>query len=118
MRVILIDSVKQEVLEAECPGQLDAIYAILSDAQTRKVDDINVVQCPLMHHMYVDGEGLIHDPKYWFAVDWYPSPLAGKAVIFATKGDADAPCRYSLDKVKKHIHFFNSETEAEKYAVE
>jgi hypothetical protein len=118
MRAILIDptailtSVKgQSVLsprtpvsEVEYDGQLRSIYSVLS-YQDVKVDMFEVVSHPSFpDNLYVDEEGLMKDPQFWFGFYRYPQPLAGRGLYVGCDGAGeDCAPRLPLAEVEQHV---------------
>lgn len=76
MRALLIDPEARAVTEVEYSGHYRHIYELIG-CQT-----FTLVQIPTrpLHTLYVDDEGLLKD-NYFFGLDGYPQPLAGKGLV-------------------------------------
>lgn len=100
MRAILIDPYDKSISEIEYDGTLESAYAIIScyTIQGVSIDDDHVV--------YVDEEGLLHEPKpFW---QWWgsPNPIAGKGLIVKIDGEGeDAAATVPLDTITKLVSF-------------
>jgi hypothetical protein len=60
------------------------------------------------HHRYVNEEGLLADPRYFFMFEGGHQPLAGTGIILSLTDDGDeAPCTLSLAWVKERVRFMD-----------
>lgn len=93
MRGILIDPVAKSLAEVNVGRGNSAIYALLCDPDHgMTVDTFDVVELPTGDAIYIDDEGLLKDPEYFFAVNG-SQPIAGRGLVLGTtsKGEsADA----------------------------
>lgn len=109
MRAVLIDPVARKVTEVEYSGKYTHIYELLSDPDSGlNVGTFDLVMFEfddVPHHLYVDGEGLLKDPKYFFLLAPYQQPLAGRGLILGELGDDDGPATASLDEVTRRARF-------------
>ena len=92
MKAILIDPVAETVTEVEHDGDYHQIYELLSD----KEHGLNVgtfeivrlgVKTPddkIENTLYVDENGLLNEPRYFFIYQGYHQPLAGRGLILGT----------------------------------
>jgi hypothetical protein len=82
MRALLIDPILRTITEVDHNKDFRQIYEYLSDpANGLKVSDFDSVRIDQINVVYVDGEGLLKDPKYFFILKHYPSPLAGRGLV-------------------------------------
>ena len=85
MRAILIDPVTQTVTVVDYSGDYREIYALLSDKDHGL--DVTAFDCVRLNAtdaIYIDDNGLLNDPKYFFMWKGYAQPLAGRGLILAT----------------------------------
>jgi hypothetical protein len=60
------------------------------------------------HHCYVNKEGLLDDPRYFFMFEAGHQPLAGMGIILSLTDDGDeAPCRLPLAWVEERVRFMD-----------
>ena len=84
MKAIHIDATKKIVTEVEIEaGNLDEIYELLG-CQIFTAVYIGDRDC-----IYVDDEGLLTNPQYFFKVPEVPHPLAGNGLIVGTGTDGE-----------------------------
>ncbi len=82
MRAILIDPVTKTVTETAYNDDYRQIYKLLSDeANGLKVDCFTVVYIDRRNAIFIDDEGLLKNPRYFFFYRGYPQPLAGRGLI-------------------------------------
>ena len=56
---------------------------------------------------YVDDEGILKNPEFFFAVPYYPQPFAGNGIIVGMGRYGDIKkCQLNIDDVRKEIKFF------------
>ena len=57
--------------------------------------------------VFVDDEGLMKDPEYFFAVEGYPNKLAGRGLVLGcdAQGETVSP-HASFDSVKRSVRFY------------
>lgn len=57
--------------------------------------------------VYVDDEGLLCNPQFFFSITGYPTPLAGKGIVAGTddEGETVEPT-VTLEWVRKNVTFF------------
>ena len=105
MRAIIINPEDRTITETEIDGSLKSLQQIvggLIDPVYQGLDE--------PHHCYVNEEGLLDDPQYFFMFKDGHQPLAGHGVILSTTDDGgEAPCTLSLDWVKERVTFMNLE---------
>ncbi len=62
------------------------------------------------HHCYVNEQGLLDDPQYFFMFSDGHQPLAGHGVILSSTDDGgEAPSTLPLDWVKERVTFMDLE---------
>lgn len=77
MKVIFINAEKQEVEFREIENSLQAVYELLGVELIETAAYINE-----NHALYVDEEGLLKNPRFWFSTEHCSQPhLAGNGVI-------------------------------------
>ena len=105
MRAIVINSRNRTVVEIDLVPILDRLQQIvggLIEPVYQGLDD--------NHHCYVNEEGLLDDPRYFFMFRDGHQPLAGHGLILSTTGDGgEAPCTLSLHWVKERVTFMDLE---------
>jgi hypothetical protein len=103
MRAIIINPEDRTITETETDGSLKTLQQIvggLIEPVYQGLDD--------NHHCYVNEEGLLDDPQYFFMFTDGHQPLAGHGVILSTTDDGgEAPCTLSLDWVKERVTFLD-----------
>lgn len=103
MKAYLIDSQNKTVSEVEYDGTIDCIYRHLD------VGTFDVVQLDDNgDSVFVDDEGLLKDPYYFFEVQGVSFPLAGRGLVLGTddEGDSVEPVM-SLDSLKERVSFLS-----------
>lgn len=91
MKAILIDPVAKTVSEVEHNGDYHQIYEFLSDKDHKM--DVHLFECVNIdgvNSIYVDEEGLLHNPKYFFSWRGYPQPLSGRGLILGCNDEGDS----------------------------
>lgn len=108
VRAILIDPVTQTCTEVEHDADnYRGIYTLLSDPEHGlNVSCFDVVRLDRGDAIYVDDEGLLKDPKYFFVWKDYPTPLAGRGLILGSDYEGETQsAQTTLDKVRQQITF-------------
>jgi hypothetical protein len=105
MRAIIINAKDRTIIETEIDGSLETLQQIvggLIEPVTQGLDD--------RHHCYVNEEGLLNSPQYFFMFKGGHQPLAGDGVILAeTEDGGEATCTLPLDRVKERVTFMDLE---------
>jgi Domain of unknown function (DUF3846) len=105
MRAIIINPEDRTITETEIDGSLKTLQQIvggLIEPVCQGLDE--------HHHCYVNEEGLLDDPQYFFMFKNGHQPLAGNGVIPSSTDDGgEAPCTLSLDCVKERVTFMDLE---------
>ena len=105
MRAIIINPEDRTITETDIDGSLKTLQQIVGgmiEPVYQGLDD--------NHHCYVNEEGLLYDPQYFFMLKDGHQPLAGHGVILSTTDDGgEAPCTLSVDWVKERVTFMNLE---------
>ena len=105
MRAIIINPEDWTITETEIDGSLTSLQHIvggLIEAVYQGLDD--------NHHCYVNEEGLLNNPQFFFMFKDGHQPLAGHGVILSTTDDGgEAPSTLSADWVKERVTFMDLE---------
>ena len=103
MRAIVINSEDRTITETEIDVSLEALQQIVGgmiEPVTLGLDGI--------HHCYVNEEGLLDHPQYFFMFRGGHQPLAGNGVILAlTREGEEAPCTLPLEWVAERVDFMD-----------
>lgn len=84
MKAYLIDPQEREIRQVDYDGDYKSIYRLL-DIDTFTAVELNDKR----DVVYVDDEGLLKDPVYFFTVEGYGQPLAGKGLVLGTDGEGE-----------------------------
>ena len=101
MRAYLIDPEHKSVSEVDYNGDYRNIYEHIKadcfDAAgfNNKGDAV-----------FVDDEGLLHDPEFFFRIEGNPNPLAGRGLVLGTdaEGESISPT-VTLDWLRSNVSF-------------
>ncbi len=110
MRAILIDPFACEVKEIDFDGSnIQNFYTVLSH-EIHPVDCFEIAPNEVLDKtndsLYVDEEGLLHNPKRGFILSPFPQVLAGKGVIVGTDEDGEATdAKVDLETVSSRTRF-------------
>jgi len=108
MKAILINPISRTIKEIEHSGNFRQIYELLSDEENGvKVDLFTVVQLDDVNCIYVDDEGLLKDPRYFFNYRGYSQPLAGRGLVLGVdshSGESIATT-LSVEHVSDRVRF-------------
>lgn len=100
MKAIRIDPEKQVVEEVEYNGDWRDILRLLN------VSIFTAVGIDEFTVLYVNDEGLLEDPEFFFEWEGYPQPLAGRGLVLGTDEEGnDRSPKMSLDEVRKKVKF-------------
>jgi Domain of unknown function (DUF3846) len=103
MRAIIINAKDRTVTEAEIDGSLRSLQQIVGGLIEPVYDGLDEA-----HHCYVNEEGLLDNPRYFFMFQDGHQPLAGNGVIVGNGLVSDeAPCTLPLDWVKDRVTFMD-----------
>jgi hypothetical protein len=107
MKAILIDPIARRITEVQHNGDYRQIYELLSDKDNGlDVDDFNAVQIDNRNSFYVDGEGLLKEPRYFFVWRGAPQPYAGRGLILGNNQEGDTvSTSWDLNKVRSRVEF-------------
>ncbi len=112
---------KDRILEGD-----NLMKAIKIDSQNKKITEIDIAAnytdmqkvvegyiCLAFDYpdkknsCYVNDEGMLNNPEFFFFSKNYPKPLAGNAIIVGTSlGGNLKSCNLDIDEVEKDIKFF------------
>jgi hypothetical protein len=103
MRAILINPGDRTISETDVDGSLETLQHIvggLIEPVHQGLDE--------HHHCYVNEEGLLDDPRYFFMFEGGHQPLAGTGIILSLTDDGDeAPCTLPLAWVEERVRFMH-----------
>lgn len=106
MKAILIDPIAHTFTEVEHNGCYKQIYQYLSDiANSLMVDDFNAVRIDARNILWVDGEGLLKNPRYFMLLRGYAQPLAGRGLILGSDGPETVATSLTIEWAKENIRF-------------
>lgn len=79
---------------------IDGIYKLIG------ADPFAVVQIEKRDAIYVDDEGLLRNPRYFFKYLGYHQPLAGKGLVLGTNEEGDTvSAKIKYEDLKKRVSF-------------
>ena len=101
MKAYLIDPVAETVTEVDHNGDYRQIYELIQAQPFTCVglwDEGDAV--------YIDDEGLLNNPRYFFLLDGYPQPLAGRGLVLGAdeEGESRSP-KITLESLRKRVSF-------------
>jgi len=105
--LLLIDPVTRTITEVEYDGDSRNIALLLSDAE-------HGIKCSTFTAIYpvdgltifVDADGLLNEPKYFFRHEGYAPPLAGRGLALGANGKGDSVAApLTIDDLKPKITF-------------
>jgi hypothetical protein len=100
MHAILIDPYAKSISSIEYDGELSSLYSILSCAT------VQAVSIGHDHVIYLDEEGLLHEPKPFFQWEGAPNPIAGRGLIVKIDSEGeDAAASLRLEAIEKLVSF-------------
>lgn len=103
MRTIIINPKDRTITETDVDDSLKALQQIVGGSIEQVCQGLDD-----NHHCYVNEEGLLDDPQYFFMFKDGHQPLAGAGIILSSTDDGDeAPCTLSLDWVKERVSFMD-----------
>jgi hypothetical protein len=106
MIAYLIDPMARSITEVEYDDSNYRNICELIDAQLFDVVRFSATRDVI----FVDDEGLFN-PRGFFRVDGYPSPLAGKGLVLGTNSEGESiEPGLSLEDLEGTIHFINHGT--------
>jgi hypothetical protein len=103
MRAYLIDPKTETVEQVDYDGNYRSIYKLLGIGN----NPFTVVRLgPDRDVVFVDDEGLLNDPRYFFFVSGYHHPLAGRGLVLGTDADGDSISpAMTLDELRARVTF-------------
>ena len=99
-KCIVIDAENETVTAVKLNGDYREIYRVggFDCFDSVRIDQHNVI--------YVDDEGLLHDPKHFFMFRGYPQPLAGRGVVLGVDDAGESiPTTWSVEEIKSDVKF-------------
>lgn len=103
MRAYLIDPQAKRVTETEYNGDFKHIYDLTG------CDTFDVVGFgDVGDGVYVDDEGLLKGPEFFFQITGCPSPLAGKGLVLGSDDDGNSiEPKITIDELRALVTFSN-----------
>lgn len=100
LRTILIDPENRSFTEIEYSGDYRDIYEYID------ADTFDVVYSRF-GDIFVDDEGLLKEPEYFFEIDGVDQPLAGKGLLFGRADDEgnSTSSTMTIDDLEKVVRF-------------
>jgi hypothetical protein len=103
MRAIVINPEDRTIRETDVDGSLETLQHIVGGLIEPVHQGLNE-----HHHCYVNEEGLLDDPRYFFMFRGGHQPLAGNGVILAlTEEGEEAPCTLPLEWIAERVSFMD-----------
>ncbi len=101
MRAFLIDPEDRTICEIDFAGGLDNFYEVLGCSCITVAGPL-----PNGDDVWVDDEGLLKDPEYFFTIPRYPTPLAGRGLVLSCDDQgASGPANATLTDLRAWIGF-------------
>lgn len=100
MKAFVIDAEKREVREAVYNGDFHEIYKLggFNLFTAVEIEDGDAI--------FVDDDGLLHDPQHFFVYRGFDQPLAGNGVVLGTDHDGESTdAKVTLDALKERVVF-------------
>jgi hypothetical protein len=100
IRGILIDPEARTIEEVWHNGNFKQIYEFI------KASTFTGVNVDRRNCIYVDDEGLLNHPRYFFVWEGYAQPLANRGLILGFNEEGDTvSCTLDMDEVKRKVSF-------------
>jgi len=104
MQAYLIDPVAKEIRPVDFDGDYKSICRLI-DCRTFTVVEIEGTGDPA-DIVFVDDEGLLNDPHFFFMLDSYPQPLAGFGLVLGTDDDGESVSpRITLEELTRRVSY-------------
>jgi hypothetical protein len=108
MKAILIDPIERKVTEVDHDGDYKQICKLI-DCQTFTavyIDGPPGDEDSGRNAIFIDDEGLLNDPRYFFMWRGYPQPLAGKGLILGANEEADScSTNWTVEQVTAMVQY-------------
>lgn len=108
MKAILIDPIEKKITEVDHDGDYKQIYRLI-DCEiftTVGIDSPDETSDPRDNSIFIDDEGLLNDPRYFFQWSGYPQPLAGKGLILGCNEEGEScSTNWTVNRVRKKVTF-------------
>ena len=103
-KAILIDVQAQTITETQI-GHYSDIYAKIGSG-------CHTFACPVEFDngdsLYIDDEGLYHDPKGCFVMKGWAVPVVGNAIILGSDEEGESvDCQSTIEAIQSQVKFFN-----------
>jgi hypothetical protein len=107
MRAILIDPIAHTVTVVQHNNDYKQIYQYLSDKEHGlEVSDFNAVTIDRRNMFFVDGEGLLKDPRYFFVWRGGSQPYAGRGLVLGYDQQGETvSTTWTVSKVADQVSF-------------
>ena len=105
MRAVLIDSKNRTVTDVEYSGDYKEIYKLTGCEIFTMIRGL-----PDGDDAYVDDEGLLRLTResMFFKLPWYPTPVAGNALIMSSDDDGESAASvHDADFYRHHVTFMS-----------
>lgn len=105
MRAILVrpDQPESPVEVIDYDGDYKSIYKLIS-YENHPVICFDCVEIDASHVLFVDDEGLLHNPEHFMVWDDYDQPLAGRGLILGYDEDGESvDCKLEEDWVREKV---------------
>lgn len=104
MKAYLIDPQAKTVTEVYYNGNYQHIYQLI------EVELFTVVNIDDNGNtVFIDDEGLLNSPRYFFKLAGYPQPLAGKGLVLGTDDDGESvEPTITLEDVRGMVSFLQA----------
>lgn len=100
MKGILINPESRTITEVEVKKGINAIYALIH------ADTFDCVYIDPHNTVYVDDNGLLNDPEFFFKLQGYPQPLAGRGLILGVDDEGGSrSATVTLDWAQHNVTF-------------
>lgn len=97
----LIDPENRTITQVEYNGDYKQIYKFI------KCETFTVVRLDEKNTIFVDDEGLLHDPRYFFKLKGYDQPLANRGLILGVDHEGESvSSTYELVDAKNLVEEF------------
>ena len=104
MKKAILINVEAHTITETTIGHYSEIYKAIGNG-------CNTFECPVELEngdtVYIDGEGLYHDPKGCFIMTDWGYPLVGNAIILGTDEEGESvDCQSTIEELKAQVKFY------------
>lgn len=97
-KVIIIDPVKLQIIEAQYSGTLEQLYTWIRTDMVEYVSGSGA-------HLIVDKGGLFKRAPSWYWPQFYHIPIRGVGVLIGMEGDKEVDVPYTPEKIISEIYW-------------